>query len=121
MASNNDNGLDDWEDVPVSASADGIDDWKDVSDSPAPVQASSNIDPLEALKTAFGGAAGYAAGTAVSPIVEKGANAFAEKLIDPNAERLAYRGAGGYSGTKAGMNLNQAMVNKDAGSVASGI
>lgn len=80
-----------------------------------------NLDPIEAAKTAVGGAAGYGVGKAVSPAVEKAATTGAEKILDPMAEDLAYRGAGGYSGTKSGRELNASMVDEQAGNLKKGI
>lgn len=96
----------DWEEIPTETDDS---DWEDVSSN------SANLDPVEALKTLAGGATGFAAGKAVSPIVEKGAAAVAEKALDPAAELLAYRAAGGYSGTEAGKALNKKTLLDNAG------
>lgn len=80
-----------------------------------------NLDPIEALKTTLGATAGYGAGKAASPLIETGVNTVSNKVLDPFAETLAYRGAGGQSGMKAGIELNNAMIDKNAGNTVRGI
>lgn len=77
----------------------------------------SELSPSELAKTGAGTVIGGAIGAGSGKAVKAGT----EKILDPFAEDLAYRGAGGYSGTKAGRELNASMIETRAGNIKKGI
>lgn len=83
----------------------GSNDYKEVAPDieAAHVDEVSEFAPQEAVKTIGGTVIGAGLGKA-------GGNFVGKKIIDPFAEDLAYRAAGGQAGTKAGKALNTAAV-----------